>query len=134
MVSYPQSPTHPSIVYACFCSLFKLKMGLRALAERQGNTWDRSAVQQRLTLFLTCIHTCGKVKGCSQPGLRVFGLQERKPEHPEEKPCEVKSSLFVKPNITLNVSMGFTGSQWHVLDPVQALREEKTKTSVETTQ
>lgn len=88
-----------------------------------------------------------KSKAAVEPG-QVSGLQEEIAQR--KKLCEVKSSLFVKPSITLNVSMDFTGSRQPVLDPVQEERggkkkysggkkkkipvKKKEETSIETTQ
>lgn len=88
---------HPSnhVVDTCFSCLFRLKMGLHA-----GKHPGQVRKPNRLTHFHTRIHTCGRVRGCSQPS-----DCRRKLEHPEEKPCEVKSSqVYLYGPISHNMS------------------------------
>lgn len=78
LVLHPSSWTHPSIhplpIPAVFSSGWSLCQS--ALVKRLGNTQSRSAIYHRITQFHTHIHTSGKVSGCSEPDLHVFGLQE----------------------------------------------------------
>lgn len=94
-------------------------MDRRALAVKHLGTGQQSNVG--LTPFSSHIAHVDKSKAAVKPG-QVSGLQEEIGAHRGKKLCEVKSSLFVKPNITLNVSMDFTGSRQPVLDPVQEER------------
>lgn len=70
---------------------------------------DGSAVYRRRTQIHSRIHTSEKVN------LTRASLDCRRLLHPEEKPCDVKSSLFVQHNITWDISVGITDSQQHQL-------------------
>ncbi len=98
-------------------------MWLHALGKRQGNTWDRSTCLPQAHTLLHC-----EKKSEAAVGLGCMSLHcRRKLEHPEEKPCEVKSSLFVRPDIT-NCLDGLHGlTRATAPNPVKALEEDKEK-------